>query len=72
MEWIDELDSKLASLREREAALYYQADVTNALDAEALTAVAEQRRSLILLPDVKNPARDARKKFSLDRPHTTC
>ena len=41
MEWIDELNSSLASLHEREAALYYQADVTNALDAEALTAVAE-------------------------------
>lgn len=56
MEWIDQVDGELSSLREAEARIYYQADVGGDLDATNLRAVAERRRALLTRDELMSRA----------------
>ena len=52
MEWIDALDSELSLLREAEARIYYEADLGEPLDTAHLKRISQQRRDLLICPDI--------------------
>ena len=56
MEWIDQIDHELVALREREARLYYNAELSQDIDGDALERVAQTRRRLLLRPGVASEA----------------
>jgi hypothetical protein len=50
--WLDLIDRELVALREKEAHLHYEADLTGELDAAGLESVAKAKQRLLAGPDV--------------------
>ncbi|MCX5758533.1 MAG: hypothetical protein NTU83_08520 [Candidatus Hydrogenedentes bacterium] len=56
VDWLESIDRKLSALREREAVLRYETDVSGALNAAGLDDVAQERRELLLSEEAHSRA----------------
>ena len=52
LDWLEAVDEKLSILREREALLRYDADVSGKLDTNALDDIAKERSAILLSNDL--------------------